>query len=142
MKNPEKIIKVGVGTLILKDGKILLHKRFGAHGASEYASTGGHLDFGESIIACAKRETLEEAGVKIKNVKFLYYMNLTNYPSKHYANIQVIADWASGTPKNMEPHAGGDWAWYDLDNLPKPRFATLDNSILAYKTGKNFFDSK
>jgi len=138
----QKIIKAGVGVLIFKNGKILLHKRFGAHGEGEYASPGGHLEFGESIINCAKRETGEEAGIKIKNIKFLCFMNLTHYLGKHYAHINVVADWASGDPKNLEPHAGGDWGWFDPSDLPKPRFATLDNAVLAYKTGKNFFDSR
>lgn len=137
-----KQIKVGIGVMIFKNKKVLLHKRFGSHGEGEYASPGGHLEFGESITDCAKRETMEETGIKIKNIKFLCYMNLTHYAGKHYAHINVIADWASGVPKNLEPHAGGDWSWFDINNLPRPRFATLDKSTLAYKTGKNFFDSK
>ena len=138
----EKVIKAGVGVLIFKNGKILLHKRFGAHGTGEYASPGGHSEFGESITDCAKRETMEETGIKIKNIKFLCYMNLTHYAGKHYAHVNVVADWSNGREKNMEPHVGGDWDWYNLDNLPKPRFATLDNAVLAYKTGKHFFDSR
>ena len=68
-------IKVGVGVMILKGKKVLLHKRFGSHGEGEYASPGGHLEFGESIGDCAKRETTEETGIKIKNIKnsILYF---------------------------------------------------------------------
>ena len=135
-------IKVGVGVMILKNGKILLHKRFGAHGEGEYASPGGHLDFGESIAKCAVRETKEETGIEIKNIKFLYFKNLTDYKDKHYAHINVVATWKSGEPKNMEPDKGGDWGWYDIKHLPKPRFATLDNAVEAYRTGKKFFDSE
>ena len=137
----EKIIKVGVGVLVVKDGKVLLHKRYGSHGEGEYASPGGHLEFGESISNCAKRETMEEAGIEIKNIKFLFYKNMTDYSQKHYAHINVLADWASGEPKNMEPEKGGEWGWYDLNNLPSPRFATLDDTVRAIKSGVNFFDS-
>ncbi len=55
-------IRVGVGIMIFKDGKVLMGRRKGSHGAGEYAFPGGHLDFGESFEDCAKRETLEEAG--------------------------------------------------------------------------------
>jgi len=67
---------------------------------------------------------------------------LVDYKDKHYAHLTVTADWGGGVPKNMEPEKGGEWKLYDLDDLPQPRFATLDKSILAYKTGRNFFDSK
>ncbi|MEK6841001.1 MAG: DNA mismatch repair protein MutT, partial [Nanoarchaeota archaeon] len=34
-------VKVGVGVMIFKNGKILLSKRKGSHGAGEYAFPGG-----------------------------------------------------------------------------------------------------
>ncbi len=39
--------KVGVGVMILKDGKVLLAKRKGSHGNGEFAFPGGHMDFYE-----------------------------------------------------------------------------------------------
>lgn len=137
-----KQIKVGIGVMIFKDGKIMLHRRKAGHGDGEYETPGGHLEFGESIVGCAKRETREEAGIEIKNIRFLYFANLTDYPGKHYAHIEIVADWKSGTPKTIEPDSGGDWAWYPLDNLPKPTFRSIKWSLEALKTGKNFFDSK
>jgi len=78
-----KIIKIGIGIFVFKNGKLLLSKRKGSHGAGEYASPGGHLEFGESIIECAKRECREETGIKIKNVRFLRLANLKKYTGKH-----------------------------------------------------------
>lgn len=40
--------KVGVGALIIQDGRILLAKRKGSHDQRTYGSVGGHLEFGES----------------------------------------------------------------------------------------------
>ncbi len=37
--------KVGVGVMILKDGKVLLTKRKGSHGAGMYSFPGGHLEY-------------------------------------------------------------------------------------------------
>src|SRR5215469_4737907 len=45
--------KVGVGVMILKDGKVLIGKRKGAHGAGEWAWPGGHLEYMESFEDCA-----------------------------------------------------------------------------------------
>ena len=143
MENKEKDqIKVGVGVLIVKDGLILLHQRKGAHGEGEYAFPGGHLEFGESIEDCAKREAKEEAGIEIENIRFLFFENLTQYSGKHYAHIGVVANLKSGKPKNMEPDKGGEWGWYSIDNLPKPLFGTIKNTLVACITGKSFFDSK
>ena len=132
--------KVGIGVMVFKNGKVLLGKRKGSHGAGEYAWPGGHLEFGESIIACGMREVKEETGIKIKNVKFLRLMNLTEY-SKHYVDISLTAKWASGEPKILEPHKCERWDWYNLNDLPKPLFKTIKSSVMAYKSGKTFFDA-
>ena len=76
--------KVGVGILIFKDGKILLHKRKGSHGAGEYAFPGGHLEYMESFEDCAKREIAEECGVEVVNIRFNYVANVAKYAPKHY----------------------------------------------------------
>lgn len=134
--------KVGIGVMILKKSKVLLAKRKGSHGQGEFAFPGGHLEFGESFIECAMRETSEEAGIKIKKVRFLYLANILKYGGKHYAHIGLIAEWKSGEPKVLEPDRSEDWGWYSLNNLPKPMFEMCMLSVKSYKSGKNFFDSK
>jgi len=133
--------KVGVGVMVMKDGKVLLGKRKGSHGQGEYAWPGGHLEYMESIIDCVKREVAEETGLEVKNVRFLRLMNLKQYPPKHYLDVGMVADWKSGEPKVMEPEKCEGWGWYDMENLPEPLFGTIANYIEAFKTGKNFFDN-
>ena len=133
--------KVGIGVMVLKDGKVLLGKRKNAHGAGEYSFPGGHLEYKESFEDCARRETREEAGIEIENVRFLRLMNLKDYAPKHYVDIGMVADWKSGEPRIMEPDKFEDWNWYDLDNLPSPLFATEPSYFEALKTGRNFWDA-
>lgn len=137
----EQIIKVGIGVMIMKDGKVLIGKRKGSHGGGEYAFPGGHLEYMESYTGCAKREVKEETGMEIDNVRFLRLSNLKTYAPKHYVDIGLIADWKSGEPKEMEPDKISQWQWYDMDKLPEPLFATLPSYIEAYKTGRNFWDA-
>ena len=132
--------KVGVGVMILKDGKVLLGKRKNAHGEGEYANTGGHVEPLESLVETAKRETMEEAGITIKNVRLLSVSNIREYAPKHYIDIGFVAEWESGEPEVLEPDKREDWAWYDLDDLPEPLFAPSARYIEAYKTSQNFWD--
>lgn len=133
--------KVGIGVMIFKDGKILLAKRKGSHGAGEYAFPGGHLEYMESFENCARRETREECGVEIQNLRFQLLSNVTTYAPKHYVHIGVIADWKSGEPEVLEPDKCESWDWYALNALPEPLFALCQLAIENYGTGKNYFDS-
>jgi 8-oxo-dGTP diphosphatase len=138
----DNITKVGVGVMVLRDGKVLLGKRKGKkHGAGQYAWPGGHLEYMESIEGCAKREVKEESDMEIDNVRFVRLLNLKDYAPKHYIDIGVVADWKSGEPKNMEPEKLEGWEWHDIDNLPSPLFAACASTVEAYKTGKTFFDN-
>ena len=136
----EQFPKVGVGVMVIKDGRVLLGKRKGSHGAGEYAWPGGHLECMESFEVCAKREVMEETGIKIGDIHFLRILNLKDYPPKHYVDIGLMAQWKSGEPKIMEPERCEGWNWYDMDKLPEPIFGPVPTYIEAYKTGRNFWD--
>lgn len=131
---------VSVGVMIFKDGMVLLGKRKGSHGAGEYAFPGGHLDYMESFEDCAKRETFEETGMQIQNIRLVYVANIVVYDPKHYVNIMLVADWVSGDPMVCEPEKCEGWQWYDLENLPNPIFRASGLGIDSYKTGKNYYD--
>lgn len=135
--------KVGVGLLLLRDGKALLGKRLNAHGDGEFGGPGGHLELGETIEDCVHRELSEEAGkdIKIKNLRFLCFINLRRYTPKHYAHVHMVAEWAGGEVINTEPEVRENWGWYDINNLPQPLFGTTVQAIEAYRTGQKFFEA-
>lgn len=132
--------RIGVGIMILKNNKTLLGKRKGSHGEGEYAFPGGHLEYMESFEDCAKRETKEETGIEIKNVRFQYLANVKKYAPKHYVHIGLLADYKSGEPQVLEPDKSENWGWYSLDELPGPLFEMAKLAIECYKKGKNYFD--
>ncbi|MFH1192279.1 MAG: NUDIX domain-containing protein [bacterium] len=136
----KQIPKVGIGIFIIKDGKVLLTKRKGSHGEGEYAFPGGHLEYMESFEDCAKRETMEEAGIEIENIRFQLLANVKKYAPKHYVHIALFADWKSGEPKILEPDKCEGWGWYSLDNLPEPMFEMCKLSYDSYKTGRSYYD--
>lgn len=127
-------VRVGVAVVIIRDGKILLGERIGAHGANTWATPGGHLEMGEEIAACAIRETLEETGLKVSDVSQLGFSNdVFNPLNKHYVTLYVVANDVEGEPKIMEPNKCLGWQWFALDELPKPLFLSLENFL---KQGK------
>lgn len=140
MEPKSNITRVGIGVMIFKDGKILLGKRNGSHGAGEYSFTGGHLDYMESFEGCARRETLEEAGIEIANVRFQCLSNVTHYAPKHYVHVGLIADWKSGDAQVMELEKCESWGWYDLGQLPEPLFEVTKRSIEFYKSQTIYAD--
>lgn len=133
-----QVPKAGIGVMILKDGKVLLAQRKNAHGAGEYAFPGGHLEFGETFEECAERETAEETGIEIKNIQFQFVGNFVKY-DRHYVHVGMIADWASGEPKVLEPEKSEEWNWYELDDLPTPIFAMCVKAIESYNTKQTYF---
>ena len=140
--NKEKRPRVGIGAIVRKDGKYLLGKRKGAHSSvGEYAAPGGWLEYMESIEECTKREVMEETGMEVEDVRFLFLYNMKDYAPDHLINIAVTCEWKSGEPKNMEPDKNEGWDWYDLNNLPKPLYRSWSTILEALKTGRNYFDS-
>lgn len=145
MKKEEKQKpKVGVGVMIFKDGKVLMARRKGSHGAGMYSFPGGHLEYMESFEDCAKRETKEECGIEIKNIKFQYLTNVKKYAPKHYVHIGVTAEWASGEPQIMEPEKSDEWKWYDLNDLPPEEelFEFCKPAFDAHKNGRVYYSSE
>lgn len=137
----EPKIRVGIGIMVFKDGKILLAKRKNAHGSGEYAFPGGHLEYMESFEQCARREIAEECGIKVKNLRFQILQNLKAYAPKHVVHIGLIGEWESGEPQILEPDKQESWDWYDMHNLPSPLFASVATAIESYKNGRNYFDA-
>jgi 8-oxo-dGTP diphosphatase len=124
--------KVGVGVFVVKDGKFLMGKRFGAHGAGTWTIPGGHLEFGETPEETAERETLEETGVIIANVAFAAITNDIFWEeNKHYVTIWMMSDWASGEPTIMEPDKFVEQRWVDIDNLPQPLFLPWEQLLTS-----------
>ncbi|MFA6050194.1 MAG: NUDIX domain-containing protein [Candidatus Paceibacterota bacterium] len=137
----ENVTKVGVGVMIWKDGKVLLGKRLNEndHVPFQYAFPGGHLEYGESFEECCCRETLEETGMTIKNIRFVLVGNVTNLGPRHYIQIGFVADWESGEPQTMEPDKCEGWEWVDPKDFPENMMIHSKLIYDSFKTGQNYY---
>ncbi len=136
----DKYPQVGVGVMILnKEGQALLGLRQASHGAGEWSFPGGHLEFGETIFDCAKREVKEETGLVVKVFELISVADEMRYlksDGKHYLNIGIKAECIDNEPKVMEPEKCQEWRWFSLDSLPEKLFEGTELTIKNFKAGK------
>src|SRR5271167_3449011 len=115
---PNKRPQIGVSVCIVKEGKVLVGKRLNSHGHGHWAFPGGHLEFGESVEECARREVMEETGVHIGNIRYGPYtqdiFTEGNEKIKHYITLFVITDYVSGYAQVLEPDKCECWEWHSL----------------------------
>ncbi len=86
--------KIGIGVLILREGKALflrrkdkIVRRTGASyrlGKDTWCYPGGHLEFGETVFDAGIREANEETSLKVNNPRFLCVTN-DIFEDKHYS---------------------------------------------------------
>ena len=123
--------RVGVATIVRKNGKVLLGKRKSSNESEEWGFPGGHLEFKESFFECARRECFEEARIKICNLRIAGFTNdIFEEQGKHYVTCFVVADWGGGDAIVAEPEAMDDWTWISWNELPKNLFLPVRNLIV------------
>jgi 8-oxo-dGTP diphosphatase len=121
--------QVGTAMILTKDNKVLLMKRKGPHGTGTWSTPGGHLDHGETLEGCAARETREEVGVDVVDIRFLAVTNdIFEESGKHYVTI-----WLEGRPVG-EPVIAAEKeveeiGWFAWEALPQPLFLPLENLV-------------
>jgi 8-oxo-dGTP diphosphatase len=72
-------------------GKILLVER--RNPPPGYAFPGGFVDYGETVEIAAARETLEETGIEVKNLRqFRVYSDPKRDPRKHTVSVVFVGE--------------------------------------------------
>jgi 8-oxo-dGTP diphosphatase len=106
--------------IIRRKNKILLGKRKGNLAYNSWGFPGGNLEFNETIYECAKREVLEETGLKIKNIHPGTFTDVFfEKQNEHFVALIVIADYISGEAKLLEPDKCHEWKWFTWRKFPK-----------------------
>ncbi len=118
--------RVGVGIIVCRAGRVLLGLRRGSHGAGTWALPGGNLEYGESLIACAQRELVEETALYTTAIAHAQF-TVDAFPAeqKHYVTLFVEALDVVGEVQNCEPDKCDGWQWFPWNALPSPLFPPL-----------------
>lgn len=129
---------VGVGVVFVRDERVFLARRQGSHGEDTWASAGGHLEWGETLEECARREALEELGVVVGDLHFLCLSNIIAY-GRHYVDVEFLGDIGDQEPALAEPEAFSQSGWFSLDDLPQPLFEAVRYALESYRSGQYYF---
>lgn len=133
---------LGVGVMIIKEGKILLGLRNSnkekasseLQGQGTWTMPGGKVEFMEKLVDAAKRELEEETSLKATKLDLLCISDdMTN--TAHYVTVGFIVREYTGEAKAMEPETILEWKWFDLNDLPTNLYNPSKKCIEKYKEG-------
>lgn len=126
--------------ILLKDGKILLHKRKNTgymDGKWDLAGT-GHVEEGETAREAVVRECFEELGINI-NVEDVEFCHLSHRvgisDGFDYNYIYFIVSDFSGNPTIKEKDKNAEIRWFNLDDLPADIIPDRKEAIKASFNG-------
>jgi NAD+ diphosphatase len=107
-------ITPAVITAVLKDNQILLTQYVALRGRF-HSLIAGFVEPGETLEECAHREILEEAGIRVKNIR---YFGSQPWPFPHSLMIGFTAEYESGDLV-VDGKELAEAGWYDARNLPE-----------------------
>jgi 8-oxo-dGTP diphosphatase len=139
----DKKIGVGFGVMLLRGGKVLLGRRHDdpekasslLNGAGKWTMPGGKLHFGESFEEGARREVMEETGIRLNRAGVLC-VNNDMVETAHFVTIGLISENFEGEAKAMEPDEITEWKWFPMDALPSPLYFPSAKVLENHRKGK------
>ena len=130
--------RVGVGVVFVRHGRVFLARRRGALGGGTWGSAGGHLERGESLEDCARREAREEFDLAVTELRFLCVSNIIAY-GRHYVDVEFLGEIGDQEPRLMEPDAFEGSGWFPLSSLPAPMFQAMAYAMDSLTTGRQYY---
>jgi 8-oxo-dGTP diphosphatase len=114
----QQLPKLGASACVWKDGKVLLIQR-AKPPLGLWSLPGGHVEFGETALATAERELLEESGVTADLTAFVgLYEIIREKPAFHYAIACYGGVWRSGVARASSDALDARWlAPAELDSV-------------------------
>ena len=126
-------LTVGVGGVVVRDGKVLLVRKTYPPSAGHWLIPGGYLEPGETLAQGASREIWEEAGVRVQIEGIIAVRSRTQDEGSTdtYVVFLAVATGLEPRPDNKEVDAA---RYFSLEELRSPEIKITD--ISRYLAGK------
>ena len=112
--------RVGVGAVVLYQGRVLLVRRGGQPSMGKWSLPGGLVELGETTEEALKRELLEECAIDVKILGLAGVISrIVHDPEQRIRYHYVLVDYAAEALSD-EVTAGDDAAeacWVDIDRV-------------------------
>jgi ADP-ribose pyrophosphatase YjhB (NUDIX family) len=130
---------VTVHLLFFREDQVLLLRRFNTgYADGQYSVPAGHLDGGETVIAAARREGLEETGVRIEAEDVVFSSVVHRRDGGERVDFFVHVHKWQGEPANTEPDKCDELRWVDVNELPASVIPYVKKAIQNHLTGIPF----
>ena len=132
---------VTVHLLFFRGEQVLLLRRFNTgYADGQYSVPAGHLDGGETVIAAAAREGLEETGVYIRAEDIAFSSVVHRKGDDERVDFFVhVRSW-QGEPSNTEPDKCDELRWVNLEELPDTVIPYVRKAIQNHRDGIQFHE--
>jgi len=140
---------VGVGAVILQEGKIILVKRRAEPGKDRWSIPGGTVHLGEKVRDATMREAKEESGLDVEIVDErpmdVFDSIITDERGRtkyHFTLIEFLARPKGGTLKAAEDASEARWVpleevkKYDLTNSFRTFFEKHENELKKFSSSQ------
>jgi len=119
--------------ILITHGRKLLLARKAAFPAGRFSALAGFVEPGETLEDTVIRETREEVGVEVKNIR---YFGSQPWPFPHSLMIAFTAEYAGGElrPDGVEIEEAG---WFEPEDLPKlPGTISISRRLIDTVAGR------
>jgi ADP-ribose pyrophosphatase YjhB (NUDIX family) len=114
---PDKPV-VGIGAVIIKEGKIALIKRGNEPSRGKWTIPGGLVELGESLEQAVVRETKEETGLDVDNPRLIDVVSNVDLDDKgkvkyHYVIVDYLVHVKAGKAEALSDAVELHWVPFD-----------------------------